>query len=90
MSYAGLAPVSLELGWAHAPWRDPASGQSLGARRSGLGDPEPHAGGAREHTERLLLSHYYGRLKERLGWRVARVATARSSSALYLPDAPER
>ena len=72
VSYAGLAPVTRRSG-GHT--RHGALPRAANRRlRAGLVSAIPsHVRAAPESA----LSAYYGQLKERVGWRVARVAAAR-------------
>ena len=85
VSYAGLAPMTRSSG-GHTHRGSIPKEANRWVRGALVSAIPSHVRAAPEST----LSVYYGRLKERLGWRVARVTTARLSSALYLPDAPDR
>ena len=72
VGYAGLAPITQRS--ADTVHHGPAAecGQPLGAGRVDLDDPDAPA-----VRRRQRLSQYYARQKARLGWQIARVATAR-------------
>jgi transposase len=72
VSYAGLAPVTRSSG-GHTRHGSIPRGANRWVRGALVSAIPSHVGAAPEST----LSVYYGRLKERLGWRVARVAAAR-------------
>ena len=72
VSYAGLAPVTRSSG-GHTHHGSLPQGANRWVRGALVSAIPSHVRSAPEST----LSRYYGRLKERLGWRVARVAAAR-------------
>jgi transposase len=72
VSYAGLAPVTRSSG-GHTHRGSIPKEANRWVRGALVSAIPSHVRAAPEST----LSAYYGRLKERLGWRVARVATAR-------------